>query len=320
MSGVCRRMICAALRSLVLLAWAVASAPISAAPALERNLQFSNLTTRDGLSAEYVSTGLQDTYGFIWLGTQNGLNRYDGHDIVVYEHDSRYSDSLSDSFIWEVYVDRSGRLWVTTNRGVNAYDYHNDSFDRNPLGLEDEVRYARIRTMLQDADGVYWLGSVDNGLYAVDPVTREVRHYLPDPERRNSLPDRHVIDLLQDSRGRLWIATDGGGLARWERGADTFVSYRHGPDNPASLNNDSVRAIYEDSAGRIWVGTERGLNLFDDASGSFRRFEHDPENPAKHRRRTGAVDRGRLRRHIVGGYGNGPVRMACRRAGFRALP
>ena len=264
-------------------------APVSGGPAatnasqtssVPRNIQFANVTTEAGLSAEFVHTLIQDSKGYLWFGTQDGLNRFDGQDMVVYEHEPDNPNSLSSSFIWSLYLDDQGDLWVGTNRGVNKYDYVTDEFTRNPLGLEPALSDMRIRALTQDRKGIFWLGTVDRGLLSVDTRDGTVVHFTHDAEDLNSLPHDQVIVVHQDRKGRMWVGTDGGGLAQLDQVTGAFTVFRHQPDVPSSLSGDQIRSMFEDRAGRIWIGTAKGgLNVLDNVPGSFKHYRHDPQDP-----------------------------------------
>lgn len=251
---------------------------LSSVSLTQRNVQFSNLTAADGLSGEFVQAVVQDAAGYIWFGTQDGLNRFDGHEIVVYAHDPDDATTISNNFIWSLYIDREGDLWVTTNSGVNRYNYQRDQFERNPLQLPREFSGVRVRTIVEDHKGVIWLGTVDEGLIAVEEGAP--RRYRHDDSDIDGIPNDNIIALHEDSKRRLWIGTDGGGLARLDRATDTFVQYRFDPENANSISDDAIRSLYEDRSGNLWVGTAQGgLNLLLDSTGTFRRFIHDPQDP-----------------------------------------
>ncbi len=256
---------------------AVACATQNVATAIPRNAQFSSIATESGLSGEFVHDIAQDGRGFIWFATQAGLTRFDGHEAFVYESVPDDPATLSHNFIWSLYVDPKGELWVGTDRGVNKYDVQSDSFKRDPLlGLRSNIR---VRKIMQDKAGAFWIGSVGGGLIRIDPESHSPESFRHIPGDTRSLPNDHVIDIIEDSHGELWVGTDGGGLARFDRSAREFVSYRHDPDDKLSISGNQIRSIYEDSSGRLWIGTSQGgLNLMDRESGSFSRFQNDPNN------------------------------------------
>ena len=242
-----------------------------------RNVQFSNLSTEDGLPSEFVHDLVQDRLGYIWFATQAGLSRFDGHDIRVYEHRSEDQHSLSHSFVLSLLVDNEGVLWIGTNRGVNTYDPSTDSFNRQPLG--DSLPIVRVRKITQDTSGRFWIGSVESGLIGVDAASGEVVRYTHDPNQHDSLPNDQVIAIHEDTDGEVWVGTDGGGLARFNQAKGSFEIFRHEPGNTSSLSDDNIRSIYEDGEGQMWIGTAQGgLNRLDRATNRFTRYAHDPDD------------------------------------------
>jgi len=242
-----------------------------------RNLQFSQISQQHGLSQGAVHAIAQDQYGFIWLGTQDGLNRYDGYDMVVYDYKHDDPASLSHDWIWSVYVDNGGTLWVGTDGGgLNRYDRQQDAFTRfqhvpdDPHSLSND----RVRVIYQDRQGYYWIGTDGGGLNRFDASSGQFTRYRHDDARTDSLPNDKVLAIFEDSRGKLWVGTEAG-LARLDHARESFVVYRHDPSVPGSLSNDQVRSVYEDRRGQLWIGTYKGgLNLFDCNTGNFCCFQH----------------------------------------------
>jgi diguanylate cyclase (GGDEF)-like protein len=247
-----------------------------------RNIQFTRITPREGLSQAGVNAIAQDQYGMIWLGTQEGLNRYDGYEMVTYEHLPGEPDTLSHDWVWSVYLDAGGTMWVGTDGGgLNRYNRVEDTFTHfrhdpdNPLSISND----RVRVIYQDAQGTFWIGTDGGGLNRFDSDTGEFTRFHHVESEPDSLPGDTVLAIYEDSKGKLWIGTDNG-LARMDHARKTFVSYRHDPSKPGSLSNDQVRSIYEDRRGQIWIGTYKGgLNIFDRSTDTFRHFQHDPANP-----------------------------------------
>jgi diguanylate cyclase (GGDEF)-like protein len=247
-----------------------------------RNLQLSHVTVREGLSQAAVNAIAQDEYGFIWFGTQEGLNRYDGYEMAVYEHDVKSPTSLSHNWVWDVLVDSSGTLWVGTDGGgLNRFDREQGSFSHfrhDPANMHS-LSNDRVRVIYQDRQGNYWIGTDGGGLNRFDANAGQFIRHLHDDQDPSSLPSNTVLAVYQDRKGTLWVGTDAG-LARLDPATNNFVSYRHDPAVAASLSSNQVRAIYEDRAGQLWIGTyEGGLNLFRPNTGSFKRFQHDARNP-----------------------------------------
>ncbi|MCP4654788.1 MAG: SpoIIE family protein phosphatase [bacterium] len=153
------------------------------------------------------------------------------------------------------------------------------------ITMEDGLPESRVLQILQDRLGFLWFGTT-NGLVRYDGYGFTT--YKPDPEDPYSLSGRLIRSLVEDRAGRLWIGTMSGGLNRFDRERERFIHYRHDRGNPESLSSDSVNAIREDGEGVLWIGTGNmeipdpggGLDRFDPQSGTFQRYQHDPEDPA----------------------------------------
>ena len=244
----------------------------SALAAGSRPIRFERLSSDQGLSQVTVMDVLQDSTGYIWLATEDGLDRYDGVSFKVYQHDPADVASLPSSFVWDVEEDGAGDVWIATNAGLAVWRRASDQIERL-----DEVG-GHIRTVrLAPARDALWVGTRDAGLLRLDLASRQTRKFANDPADPGSLSNDSIYTLYFDSQQRLWIGTDGG-LNQLPRDGESFVRYAADPSDPASLSDASVRAIAEDDSGGLWVGTSKGgLHRLDPASGNFERFRHDPD-------------------------------------------
>ncbi|MCP4289564.1 MAG: response regulator [Gammaproteobacteria bacterium] len=255
---------------------------------VDKYVKFDHLTTENGLSNDSVWGMAQDSYGFMWFGTFDGLNRYDGSDIKVFRHDPDDPHSLSGDAIRGMHVDQTGTLWIGTwGNGLNQFDRKTERFIRyrhdpdDPYSLSNDA----IRTIYEDRAGTLWIGTM-GGLDKLtlseaagfDRETKRFTHYKRDPTDPYSLSHNGVFAIYEDRAGVLWIGTDGG-LNQFDPETERFVHYRHHPADPQSLSHNSVRSICEDGSGTLWVGTYGGLNRFDRATGHVIRYQHDPADP-----------------------------------------
>jgi signal transduction histidine kinase/ligand-binding sensor domain-containing protein len=237
----------------------------SPAGAQSETIRFERISVEDGLSETSVQAILQDKRGFMWFGTEDGLNKYDGYQFTVYKHDLDDDCTLSDDDVRVIYEDRDANLWIGTAKGLNLFDRTTETFTRyqhNPDALAN-LRGEEVLSICEDDAGALWVGTMDGGLNRLDQETNSFAHYFHDPDDLGSLSDNAVWAVRMDSKGNLWIGTDGG-LNRFDPTAGSFVRYRHDPSNPNSLSSDSVRALIEDHKGMLWIGTEEGgLNRLD---------------------------------------------------------
>lgn len=245
-------------------------------------IDFEEISIEHGLSQSIVECIVQDRRGFMWFGTEDGLNKYDGYEFTIMRHDPDDPASLSHNHLQALCEDREGLIWVGTfNGGLNSYNpftgrFHAYRFRRDdPLSISHDC----INTLYVDAGGVLWIGT-NNGLNRYNRDTDDFTRYLHDPRNPNSVCGPIIRDVTEDRFGMLWIATDGGGLSRFDRVNDRFKSYRHDSRDRASLSENSVRTVYEDRSGVLWVGTVGGgLNRFERDTETFIHFGNDPSDP-----------------------------------------
>ncbi len=248
-----------------------------------RNIQFTHLSQADGLSQNAVTAIAQDRTGYIWIGTQEGLNRYNGYEFSVYENVSGAPNSLSNNWVWDIFVDRSGAVWIGTDGGgLNRYDPITDTFTHFRHDPRDvhSLSSDRVRAITQDSRGDLWVGTDGGGLNRLDPAHSRFVRFQHDPADPGSLPSNQVLSLHEDDHGAIWVGTDGGGIAILDPSSKTFRFLRHDPGVPGSLSSDRVRSIFQDRRQHIWIGTsEGGLNRFDPATQTFQHFRRDPNDP-----------------------------------------
>ena len=240
-----------------------------AAPA--RPIRFDRLSLEEGLSQSTVQDVLQDSQGYIWLATEDGLNRYDGLSFKVYRRDPMDAASLPGSFIWDVEEDTRGNLWVATAAGLARWDRSTDRFERLEALTGKNIRvlaFAKRQNAL-------WIGTRDIGLLRLDVASSSLTSFTHDDASTGSLANDRVYALHVDGHDRLWVGSDGG-LDRLEPGSSAFTHLANVPADPTSLSENKVRVLRADDTGAIWVGTSSGgLNRLNAATGRFERFRHD---------------------------------------------
>lgn len=263
------------LRCAAALALLLAVAPAHAAG---KPIRFDHLSLEQGLSQSAVLCIFQDKRGFMWFGTEDGLNRYDGYGFTVYRHDPSDPRSLPSDVVWAIDEDAAGDLWIgTEGGGIARWDRKANSFTRfrheasQPASLASDA----VRALHVDRTGALWIGTRDAGLDRLDPGTGLATHYRHDPADAASLSDNSVYVLHEDPSGSLWVGTSGG-LNRLDTARNGFVHYRHDPANAGSLSEDQVRSVVADAEGSLWVGTQHGgLNRLRPGSKHFERFRQD---------------------------------------------
>jgi signal transduction histidine kinase/ligand-binding sensor domain-containing protein/DNA-binding response OmpR family regulator len=236
---------------------------------------FRYLTIADGLSQNAVLAIVQDRQGFLWFGTKDGLNRYDGHSFQVYRHDPFDPHSLSGNSVTALFEDRDGHLWVGTEGGtLDRFDRDRETFHHQNLAAG-----AAINAIAQGTGGELWVATNGDGLARLDPLGKTdgepaVEWYRNDPENAATLGDDMVYALLVDRGGTLWVGR-GKGLDRLGPGARSFVAYGVDPESATGLMDDrGVTALLEDRQGRLWMGLASGISMLDVDRGRITHHYH----------------------------------------------
>jgi two-component system sensor histidine kinase ChiS len=247
------------------------------------NIRFDHISIKEGLSQVSVNCILQDKKGFMWFGTQDGLNRYNGYDFVIYRHNPDDKTTISDNFVWSIFEDQDGMIWIGTfGKGLDKFDPASGIFTHNEhdAATSNSLSNNDVRCILEDKYRILWIGTHGGGLNKFDRKTNGFVHYTTD---HNKLSNNNVTSIFEDRSGVLWIGTYGGGLNRFDRNTGEFIHYKNIPKNNQSLSGNKVMSIFEDRTGTLWVGTEEnGLNKFDKKTGYFecyktenRKLKHD---------------------------------------------
>jgi len=237
-------------------------------------IKFNHLQTNDGLSQSNVICIFQDSRGFMWFGTEDGLNKYNGYEFTVYKNDPKKSNSLGDNYINDITEDLNGDLWIGTQEGLNKYDRQKDQFVRfqhdpkNPNSISDNL----ITCLLKDIHENIWEGT-SAGVNVLDKKNNRFIKYINIAKDNNSISDNYAITMYEDKQHNIWIGT-ANGLNLFNSGKKSFTRFLHNDNDPQSLSSNTVNCIFEDSKHRLWIGTtDGGLNLLDRRTGKFRSFK-----------------------------------------------
>jgi ligand-binding sensor domain-containing protein/DNA-binding CsgD family transcriptional regulator len=231
--------------------------------AVPSDVHFDRFSVESGLSQSAVTALFQDRLGFLWVGTTDGLNLYDGYEFTIFRHDEKDARSLSDSSITSILEDSRGRLWIGTRNGLNRLDSDRQSFirflpnPRDPGSLSD----GRIKAIDEDGSGHLWIGTA-NGLnemkegdHSNSPTFLRLG-YHPAPAASQDLMD--VAALLQDRTGHLWVGTLRRGLLLFDRARQVFIKVIFEAGDSSCIPQD-IHTLFEDRDGGLWLGTDAGL-------------------------------------------------------------
>ena len=306
-------------RLLSILAFLLAAVTHAAAALPEKDIRFRHLNTSNGLAQGTVNAITQDNSGYLWLGTDDGLVRYDGYRTTVFKHDPANPASLADNMIRSLHPSERGGLWVATDDGLHHFNPATGRFKHYLSGLAAGSVFKGIRQVIGDGEGGVWVAT-DTGLRRLPAKGRRIhyRHQAGDP---NTLSSDDVRVLARGRDGSLWVGTNLGvdrldpASGRFEhfkpdRGATSepgrnvvrallasgkqlWIATRKGMavwdvsgrfpvpiPVPAGLADEPmVKALLEDHRGRYWIATENGLVLWDPESAASRRYRHHTDLP-----------------------------------------
>ena len=212
-----------------------------------RDLKFTHLTTNDGLSQNTIKAIVQDSRGFMWFATRDGLNRYDGNAFLVYKNNPNDPGSLSANFVTDLIEDDQGNLWIATfNGGVNKFNPTTERFTRythDPSNV-NSISDDHVENIIRDSRGYLWFGTQNFGLDKFDPATGGFTHYRNDSDGQFVGKFTHVIE---DRHGDIWFVG--------ERGLFHLNVETGQITHPRAAINSSLVAdnVSQDDAGNLWL-------------------------------------------------------------------
>lgn len=246
----------------------------------QNQLRFDRISIEDGLSHTTVHSIFQNKDGLIWIGTEDGLNIYNGYSFKTYKFHAENPYSISSSVIKSIFRDKKGTVWIGTENGLNRYLPKKDGFisfkkeEKNPKSLTDN----HIRKITEDQKGNLWLAT-DNGVTQVvnySDTSIQCIQYPYDADAPNTINYPVVRGIFADSKDRIWVGTDGGGVYKIinpnsvnSSQPQKFIQYKADSDNINTITSNRINGFSEDKYGNIWISTwNGGLNkLYIDENG-----------------------------------------------------
>ncbi|MCB8963495.1 MAG: SpoIIE family protein phosphatase [Bacteroidales bacterium] len=226
----------------------------------------------NGLPQTHVNAIIQDSTGFLWIGTQDGLCRYDGYQFVTYTNNPLDSLSICNNYIYSIADDGKGNLWVGTRYGLSRLDKTTGEFKNYYANNQDHNSLAgnRAYAVFCDSQGAVWVKTKE-ALHLYNAASDNFVQYLHYNDIFTHPSESRGYSIIEDSQSRIWLGSEDG-LFLFNRQLGIFKRYSYSPDNPMSISSNQVTAIFEDSYGNFWVGTDKGLNRFDSRTGVFYRI------------------------------------------------
>jgi signal transduction histidine kinase/ligand-binding sensor domain-containing protein/AraC-like DNA-binding protein len=224
-------------------------------------------TPNEGLSNSHISQIYQDSQGFIWIATENGLNKFNGYSFTVYSEQPNDSNSLQGSYVYTVLEDKRGILWVGSMGGLSQYDREKDCF--HPFLIQNATPFYldRVTWLLEDRRGNIWVSYPNNGIICLDAKTLKPVFYN---KNNCGIIDDNIDCAYEDKSGYLWFGTKTNGVYWFDQDMKLKKHFKCDTHLPGSLSDDRVFSICEDASGRVLVGTlGGGVNIFDQLTHSF---------------------------------------------------
>jgi ligand-binding sensor domain-containing protein len=257
----------------------------------QQQILFRNYSVLDGLTSNTVWCIGQDSKGYMWFGTKNGISRFDGYQFKAYQFNEKNPESLGNNFVLTITEYDDKTFWIATQGGVYILDVEKESFKKfnqlqnqttfdilrdkkgnmwistkangvycyNPVNkqLKNYKTSANaVRTIVEDSSGKIWIGTFGGGIDVYDPVKKAFKNYNTS---NSKLSSNSILNLFADKKGNVWVGTFAGGLNVWQKDSDSFRTFKKSDGN--SINDDIVRVIYQPSPDKLFIGTEKGLNI-----------------------------------------------------------
>ena len=238
--------------------------------AVGQNLRFGRLSVEKGLSQSTVYCTYQDSQGYIWVGTEDGLNKYDGYTFDIYKFDPTDSTTLSNNIVRCIFEDKQNELWIGTDNGLNKFNPSNGSFTRyqNIPGNSSTLSSNIITSITQDNKNEIWIGT-NNGLNKLDLGSEIFSSFHSVDGNTNSLSS-NFISAVYFFNNKLWVGTASNGLNQFD--IETHLSKRISSSSQSALSDNEVSCISSDKKGNLWVGTlNGGVNIIS-SNGKISRF------------------------------------------------
>ncbi len=231
---------------------------------LGQSLTFDHLTIDEGLSNNTIYAILEDRDGFLWFGSRDGLNRYDGYEFEIYKADPQDSTGLQHNTIQCLLEDKAGNIWIGLRKGgFSILERKTQKFRTNPLSKPLNWSEVTVQTIFQDQQGDIWIGTLGHGLIRTNPALDQVDHFHTRATRENSrLRNDLVFSIAEDVDQNIWIATEGPMLHYYSKRQQQIRVIEDNPEEGLNLGSYSKALLAQKET--LWVGTEGNhLYLYD---------------------------------------------------------
>jgi len=242
-----------------------------------QDFAFKHLTVDDGLSQSSVNCIKQTKDGYLWFGTQEGLNRYNGYEFKIYANNPKDTNSLSNSWIWSIAEDKKGNLWIGTNAGLNYFDRKTNKFKRfiHNSKIHGSIPSDQIYGVYVDKDDVLWIKTITS----ICKYNKSNNEFIEFEHCRDFLdPEQSDFPFpIIETKDGLWVGSYKG-LQNFNKNQEKFKLFTHKENDPTSLSDNTVYSVVEDKQQMIWIATNNGLNRLDPKTKKIKHFNYEKNN------------------------------------------
>ncbi len=242
------------------------------------NFSFSTAELSNQLNQKTVRQIYQDKTGYLWIVTQEGINRFDGYQLISFIHEPRKAGSLSSDNVRAIVQDKAQRLWIATDGGgLNLYNSANQTFShwKQSDTSANSPLSNQIRSMALDSQGFIWLGYKNGKFSRFNPDTMAFDHFDP----RQLLPSLEIdatVTAIKEDGNHMWLATDGNGLLKFAKQSLTLTAYNSASEQ--DFFSDRLTHLFIDTQQRLWISSyDAGVSVLNPQRNRFTTFSHQAE-------------------------------------------
>lgn len=239
-----------------------------------QTINFQKLSTSDGLSNNLIYDIIQDKTGFIWIATDNGLNRFDGYEFKIFRSNPNNENSLADNSVWSLAEDKDGKLWIGTKSGwLHCYDPAKEKFTK--WYIASDITKENTITVIYPEDDKIWIGTYRSGLYRFNPKAGKIENWRSNPFDSSTLSHNYILSIIKDDEGNIWLATYNGlTKVRKIKSEVLFERFYKDDKNQNSLSDNILWNLSIDEFDRdiLWIGTANHLTSYNIKEKKFQRY------------------------------------------------
>ncbi|MFZ1517249.1 MAG: two-component regulator propeller domain-containing protein [Ignavibacteriaceae bacterium] len=239
-----------------------------------QSILFNRFLVKEGLSNDDVNCVLEDKLGFMWFGTEDGLNRFDGYSFRVYRNNPDDNNSISSNIIWALFEDAEGYIWVGTKSGeLNRYDPYYDVFTSWEIDVEN-ISENSITAIYKDSKDEVWIGTYRNGFYNFNIRTGKIKNWNHNPLNPKSISNNFITSIHKDKSGSIWLSTYNG-LNKFNQSSDeSYFTRIYSDPNKNGLSNNLVWSLSSSifNPDILLICTANGLTEYNINSGKFKHY------------------------------------------------